>query len=160
MGALEQVRAQDGRCRLLLAGDGPCRPALEKLTQKLGMAEQVIFAGLVQKVENVYRALDVFLFPSIAEPLGSSLLDAMAYGLPAIAVASGGVPEIIQHGMNGLLTAEARADLFAREILGLLRAPERLAGLGAAARETISLRFTADHMVEETVAAYEEILKA
>ena len=87
--AMAEVRAKFPPARLLLAGDGPCRGQLEKLARELGVADAVIFAGFVEDIAQVYRALDVFVFPSLAEPLGTSLLAAMGWGLPVVAVASG-----------------------------------------------------------------------
>ena len=156
--ALPAVRAHFPRTKLLLAGDGPSRPQLEKLAGELGIMPAVIFAGFVEEVAEAYRALDIFLFPSLAEPLGSSLLAAMAHGLPVVAVASGGVPEIVESGRNGLLVTASRAEEFAGAILELLADPAKAARLGEAARETVTLRFTADRMVEGTLAEYQKTL--
>jgi glycosyltransferase involved in cell wall biosynthesis len=71
--------------------------------RELGVTDAVIFAGFVEDIAQVYRALDVFVYPSLAEPLGTSLLAAMGWGLPVVAVASGGVPEYVEDGVSGLL---------------------------------------------------------
>src|SRR5258705_5823960 len=118
--AMPAVRVKFPGARLLLAGDGPCRERLEALTRQFGLQDAVIFAGFVEDVAQVYAALDIFVFPSLAEPLGTSLLAAMAWGLPVLAVASGGVPEYVNDGENGLLVAESKADLIANGILQLL----------------------------------------
>ncbi len=119
--ALPQIRAQFPNCRIILAGDGPCRVKLQSLARELGIVDAVIFAGFVEDVEAVYRALDLFVFPSLAEPLGSSLLTAMAHGLPVIAVASGGVPEIIENGRNGILVDSPDALKFAASACQMLK---------------------------------------
>ncbi len=154
--ALPAIRARVPDCRLLLAGDGPCRPRLERLAEQLGVRSAVLFAGHVQDVDEVYRALDLFVFPSLAEPLGSSLLAAMACGLPVIAVAAGGVPEVIEEG-SGLLLAEAGPDEIAHAAVGLLLDRDGAARLGWAARRVIQQRFTADHMVDATLKIYSEL---
>jgi glycosyltransferase involved in cell wall biosynthesis len=138
-------------CRLVLAGGGRCLDLLERLALRLGVRHAVQFAGVVEDVAAIYRSLDVFLFPSLAEPLGSSLLDAMAYGLPIVALAAGGVPEVVEDGQNGLLVAP---DDFAEAVLRLLEDPALAARLGTAARRTIEERFTARRMVENTLALY------
>ena len=155
--ALPAVRARFPRAKLLLAGDGPCRRQLEELAQGLGVASAVIFAGFVEEIADVYRALDVFLFPSLGDALGTSLLAAMANGLPVIAVASGGVPEVVESERNGLLVPESRAEQFSEFIMSLLADGAKLARLGAVARETIASRFTADRMVEKTLQQYQNI---
>lgn len=157
--SLPAIREQFPSCRLLLAGDGPCRRRLERLAGENGLQAAVIFAGFIEDVESVYRALDIFLFPSLAEPLGSSLLAAMAHSLPVVAVERGGVPEIVEHGRNGLLVPSPRGEVFAAAALRLLRNREEAARLGAAARETIVQRFTAERLVEGTLESYRSALE-
>jgi len=154
--ALPAIRARIPNCRLLLAGDGPCRPSLERLAEQLGIHSAVQFAGHVQDVSDVYHALDLFVFPSLAEPLGTSLLAAMSCGLPVMAVAAGGVPEVVEEG-SGLLLAQAVPDEIARAAVGLLLDRDLAARLGVAARRVIQQRFTADHMVDATLNIYSEI---
>lgn len=145
-------------CRLLLAGAGPCRAALERLARQLGVAGAVRFAGFVDDIDGVYRSLDVFLFPSLAEPLGSALLSAMAYGLPAIAAARGAVPEVIEDGRDGLLVRELAPEAFAAAVSRLLDDPALAARLGAAARQTVDSRFSADAMTRGTLQVYHRVL--
>ena len=154
--ALPAIRARVPNCRLLLAGDGPCRQRLDRLAKQLGVHSAVLFAGHVEDVSEVYRALDLFVFPSLAEPLGTSLLAAMSCGLPVMAVAAGGVPEVIEEG-SGLLLAQSSPEEIARAAVGLLLDRELAARLGAAARRVIERRFTADHMVDATLKIYSEI---
>jgi len=155
--ALPKVRARYPDCRLLLAGDGPCRADLERLARQTGVADSVRFAGIVDDVAQVYAALDIFVFPSFAEPLGSSLLAAMGYGLPAVAVAGGAVPEIIRNGSTGLLVSDPDAEAFAAAVLRLLDDPALAARLGDAARQTVERQFSTDRMVEDTLDLYNRI---
>ena len=157
--ALPEMRARFAGIRLLLAGDGPCRARLEGLAKKLDLQDTVIFAGFVEDVAQVYAALDIFVFPSLAEPLGTSLLAAMAWGLPVLAVASGGVPEYVNDGENGLLVAESKADLIANGILQLLSDGSVRENLGRAARRTMEEQFSASCVVQNTLAGYHEILR-
>ena len=155
--AFPAVRAKFPAARLLLAGDGPCRAQLTSLAKELGVENAVIFAGFVEDVPQVYAALNAFLFPSLAEPLGTSLLAAMAWGLPVIAVASGGVPEYVESGRTGLLVARPAADLFAGEMLRLLNEPGLATQLGGSARESIQKNLSADQMVENTIRVYANV---
>jgi glycosyltransferase involved in cell wall biosynthesis len=156
--ALPAVRAKIPGARLLLAGDGPCRARLEALARDLGLRDAVIFAGFVEDVPQVYAALDVFVFPSLAEPLGTSLLAAMAWGLPVLAVASGGVPEYAEDGNNGLLVPRPDADLFAAGLLRLLGEESLRMRLGREARRGIEERFSVGRMVENTIRVYKDVL--
>lgn len=154
--ALPALRPQFPNVRLLLAGSGPCEAELEALARSLGVEAAVYFWGFVEEVERVYRALDLFVFPSLAEPLGSALLAAMAHGLPVVAVAGGAVPEVVEDKRTGLLAPAAEADWLASAAAKLLRDPARAAALGAAARGVVLERFTADRMVDDTLKVYRE----
>ena len=157
--ALPGIRERFPQCRLLFAGDGPCRKALERLARGRRLDGTVIFGGFIEKIAQVYEALDVFVFPSPAEPLGTSLLAAMSYGLPTVAVAGGGVPEIVDSGRSGILVSASEPQPIADAILDLLSDRARTKRLGHAARETIEHRFSADRMVESTIAAYQKLLR-
>jgi len=152
--ALPTVLARYPGCRLVLAGDGPSRPALQQLAARLGVAASVEFAGLVDDIAAVYRALDVFVFPSLAEPLGSSLLSAMSFGLPCVALARGAVPEVIENGRTGLLVEEPDPAAFTDAVLRLLDDTSLAARLGRAARQTVEERFIVARMAQETVELY------
>ena len=156
--AMKLVVAEFPECKLILAGDGPLRPRLRSLAAQLELQNAIIFTGFIAEVETVYQALDIFVFPSIAEPLGSSLLAAMAHGLPVIALASGGVPEIIENRNNGVQVADSPE--LASAICSLLRDPQAAKQLGDAARRTIERRFTVDLLAENTLQEYEHAIRA
>jgi glycosyltransferase involved in cell wall biosynthesis len=156
--AMPAVRAKFPGTRLLLAGDGPCRERLEVLTRKFGLEDAIIFAGFVEDVAQVYAALDIFVFPSLAEPLGTSLLAAMAWGLPVLAVASGGVPEYVDDGENGLLVAESKPDLVSNGVVRLLSNDSLREHVGQKARRKMEAQFSASCMVQNTLRAYQEVL--
>ena len=156
--ALPFAIAQHRGCRLILAGDGPSRAGLERLAGELGVAASVEFSGHVDDVSAVYRSLDVFLFPSIAEPLGSSLLAAMSYGLPCVALARGAAPEVIENGRNGLMVDGPDPRAFAEAVIRLLDDAGVRARLGAAARETVAERFSAARMAQATLEVYRRVL--
>jgi len=156
--AMPEVRAKFPGTRSLLAGDGPCRERLEGLAKQLGLQDAVIFAGFVEDVAQVYPALDIFVYPSLAEPLGTSLLAAMAWGLPVLAVASGGVPEYVDDRENGLLIAESNPELAADGLLRLLTDDSLCAQLGRKARQTIEEQFSAGRMAEHTLSVYQKLI--
>ena len=156
--ALPELLAMNPRCKLLLAGDGPERRRLEALAAGLRVRERVLFAGFVEQIADVYAALDAFAFPSTAEPLGTSLLAAMSYGLPVAAVASGGVPEYVKDRGNGILAKEPTAEAMAEAIKPLVADGELRHTLGQHARHEIAERFSDSVMVTNTIRAYEEVL--
>jgi glycosyltransferase involved in cell wall biosynthesis len=154
--ALAQIRAEFPRTRLLLAGDGPCRAELEQLAKNLGVSEAVTFAGFVEDVDRMYAALDTFLFPSLFEGMGTSLQAAMAWGLPAISTARGGLAEVVDDGETSLVV-EPDGKQFAAAMRRLLREPGLRERLGRAARREVEIRFSADRMVNNTLRVYKEV---
>jgi glycosyltransferase involved in cell wall biosynthesis len=156
--ALPEVCAQFPNCRAILAGDGPCRAKLHTLAAELQIQHAVIFPGFIDDVNSLYRALDLFVFPSLAEPLGSSLLTAMAHRLPVLAVASGGVTEIIENGRNGVLVDSPDALKFAASACQMLGDRDGAARMAKAARETVERRFSAQLLAENTLQQYQTIL--
>lgn len=155
--ALPALRAEFPFCRLLLAGDGPCRARLERLALVLGVESAVQLAGFVEDIEQVYVALDIFVSPALLEGLSSSLLAAMAYGLPVVAVGQEAAPEVIEDKRTGLLIPDRDPATIASAVACLLREEGLAHCLGAAARSRIKEQFTADHMVEETLRIYREL---
>ncbi len=160
--ALASLRARGSKSRLLLAGEGPGRAPLEQLARELRVEDAVVFAGFVEDVGQVYAALDVFLFPARAEGLGSALLEAMAAGLPCIALAGGAAPEIIEDGVSGLLASPGspadNANGIAAAVERLLQDPALAQRLGRAARHRVEEQFSTDRMVEETLRVYRAVL--
>jgi glycosyltransferase involved in cell wall biosynthesis len=156
--AFAKLRAQFSGCVLLLRGEGPELASLQTLAGQLRVAEAVKFLPRDTKIETMFAAMDVFAFPSQEEPLGSALLAAMAHSLPVVAIARGGVPEVVEDGSNGLLVKDLNADVFSSAIAGLVAHTDEATRLGMAARKTVKSRFSANRMVEETVRLYEALL--
>jgi len=158
--ALADLRARFPQCVLLLPGEGPEKTKLRDVVRQLRLEDVVKFPGFVSDIESVYAATHLFVFPSHEEPLGSSLLAAMAHGLPVVAFARGGVPEVVEDGKNGLLVKELDPVALAAAIKRLLSDPAEARRLGEAARETIAARFSADRMVDATLQVYERLIAA
>jgi len=155
--ALAQVRDEFPNCRLLLAGDGAHRPQLEALVQELQLQDVVIFAGFLRNMEAFYRALDVFIFPALFEGLGTSLLAAMAYGIPSITYFGCALGEIVDNGKNALQVEPRNPDALASAIRSLFQDKPLAAQLGAAGREKVERVFSAERMVDETIRLYREV---
>ncbi len=156
--ALAVLRKEFPNAKLLLAGDGPCRPKLKALAQELGLTNAVIFAGFVKDVETVYAALDTFLLPSFFEALNNSLLAAMAYEVPSIAFNLGALDEIIEDGKSGLLVSGPNADEIAAAAAKILRDRSLAKELGQVGRRRVEQNFSAKHMVEGMIRVYEQVL--
>ena len=129
--------------QLRLAGDGPLRGELQGRARQLGIAPRCQFVGRIHAVGDFLAELDVFALPSRSEAHPNALLEAMAAGLPCVATAVGGVPEVLGAGRCGLLVPAGDADALARALLDLAANPAERRRLGEAAwqraAETYSL---------------------
>ena len=158
--AFAKLRAQIPECRLLLRGEGPELATLQSLAHKLGVIGAVNFLPVSADIETMFAAIDIFAFPSHEEPLGSALLAAMAHALPVVAIARGGIPEIVEDGKNGVLVKNLDPEAFFSAIARLIAHPDEAIRLGKAARETAVTRFSANQMVEETLRLYQGLITA
>jgi glycosyltransferase involved in cell wall biosynthesis len=157
VGAMPAVRQQVPNAKLLLAGEGKSRAAVEEMVASLGAQDAVLFPGFVTNMAEFYAALDAFVFPSEFEGLGTALQAAMSYALPAISTTRGALSEVVEDGRTALV-AEPNAESFATAMIQLTKNKELQRKLGDAGREEIRNRFSSDLMVDNTLAVYEEML--
>lgn len=149
-----------GHARLVIAGDGPLRREVEAEIRVAGLGERVWLAGERADVPDVMRGLDVFALPSLAEGISNTILEAMASGLPVVATAVGGNPELVENGRTGALVPQgdyvALADALAPYVsdIGLRRAA------GLAGRERVEAEFSLDGMVDRYASLYRNLLAA
>jgi len=144
--------------RVVIAGEGELRPALEQQIRHHHLEKHVILAGFRPDVLSVHKAFDVFVMSSVTEGLGTSLLDAMACGKPIVATNVGGIPEVVVDGETGLLVPPRDASALASAIARLLGDPQLRERMGAAGLERVQTKFSAEHMVGNTLAVYKRVL--
>jgi glycosyltransferase involved in cell wall biosynthesis len=144
--------------RLVLFGNGPLEAALKRQVALAGLKRVVRFAGFRADVRRLLPALDVMVHPALGEGLGVALLEAAAAGLPIVAVRAGGIPDVVQHEVNGLLVEPGQNAGLAAAISQLLDEPELRARYGAAGRALVARRFTCEQMVAGNLAVYQEVL--
>ncbi len=156
LNAFAKLRAQLPECILLLRGDGPELPMLQALAHQLLIAGAVKFLSPSTEIESMFAAMDIFAFPSHQEPLGSALLAAMAHALPVVAIAGGGVPEVVENEKNGLLVEALDFQNFASAVARLIANREEAASpRRRRAEKTITRNFSANRMADETLCQYE-----
>ena len=158
--AFAHVRQHIPHAMLVLMGDGELRGEYRTLIQQLGLEGKVLFQGFVPNLGTVLPALDLFVFPSLHEGLGSSLLAAMACEVPICASRTGGIPEIIQDGLTGYLFNPGDVAAITQSVLEALKSPQRTCDLAKAAAKTAAQRFSVAHMVEATREVYANVLQA
>jgi L-malate glycosyltransferase len=145
--------------QLVLVGDGPERSAAEWLARDLKIHERVHFLGKQERVNELLPLADLLLMPSELESFGLAALEAMACKVPAIATRVGGVPELIDDGVTGLLYQVGDVDAMAQGAFSLLADRTRLDAMREAARETAQSRFCSTLVVPQYVRYYESVLK-
>jgi glycosyltransferase involved in cell wall biosynthesis len=144
--------------RFLVLGEGELRAALEQQVHHLRLEKHVLLGGFRTDVLGLIRTFDVFVLSSVTEGLGTSLLDAMAASRPVVATRTGGIPEVVEDGVTGLLVPPRDSRALADGIVRLLGDEAARARMGAAGFLRVSRLFSADRMVDETAAAYERAL--
>ena len=130
----------------ILFGDGPERAAIEALVAARGLQTHVVLAGFRDDVPRFLPDLDLAVMSSHTEGLPVFLLEAAAAGLPCVATAVGGIPEVIVEGETGHLVAAGDASGLARHLLGLVEDPARRRAMGEAARARVRSHFTFEAM--------------
>ncbi len=144
--------------KLVLVGDGPDRSSAEWLAHDLGIHSRIHFLGKQDKVNELLPLADLMLMPSELESFGLAALEAMACKVPAIATRVGGVPELIEDGVTGLLYSVGDVDAMAAGIIGLLKDRSRLEAMRENARKTAQTHFCSSLVVPHYVKYYEQVL--
>jgi glycosyltransferase involved in cell wall biosynthesis len=130
---------------------------LEELASELGVAENLVFTGRRNDVEQLMAAADIYAMASLAEPFGLVFLEAMAMQLPVVAMASGGAPEVVEHGTTGLLSQPGDIGALSEHLLALVRDPERRKRMGVLGRRRVEEHFTTPRMAGDTARVYERL---
>ncbi|MCB1008122.1 MAG: N-acetyl-alpha-D-glucosaminyl L-malate synthase BshA [Acidobacteria bacterium] len=144
--------------RLLLIGDGPDRARIEQRCREVGCCDRVIFLGNLPAVEEVLTGADLFLLPSSSESFGLAALEALACEVPVVASNAGGIPEVVEHGVNGLLYPVGDVEGMAAGAIELLGDPVRHRTFARRARERAVERFREPAIVAQYRALYERVL--
>jgi glycosyltransferase involved in cell wall biosynthesis len=149
LAALPEVRREIPDLVLVLAGEGRRQEDLKRQVQALGLQDTVRFLGTRRDLPEIYRALDIFVHPSLWEGLPLALLKAMGAGLPVVATQVSGSMEAIVDGVNGRLVAPGDPSALARAIIELSRNPEERRRLAGAARHTVVARYSLEAMLRQ-----------
>jgi N-acetyl-alpha-D-glucosaminyl L-malate synthase BshA len=152
--------AREIPAQLVLIGDGPDRSAAEWLAHDLGIHPRVHFLGKQERVNELLPLADLLLMPSQLESFGLAALEGMACKVPSIATRVGGVPELVDDGVSGLLFNPGDVEAMARGALELLGDRERLNRMRDAARREAQRRFCASLVVPRYLGYYEQVLGA
>jgi glycosyltransferase involved in cell wall biosynthesis len=157
LGAAAALARRRPDARWVVFGEGELRSALEAERRRLGLEQVVLLPGFVERVEEAMALLAVFVLSSYLEGLGTSVLDAQAAGVPVVATAVGGVPEMVEDGATGWLVPARDPAALAAAVEDALAHPREAARRAAAGRVAVA-RFAIERTVALTEAAYAEVL--
>jgi glycosyltransferase involved in cell wall biosynthesis len=141
------------KAKYFIAGEGPLRKEIEKRIAAMNLEKDVYVLGFRDDLENVFAELSVLLYTSNEEGLGSTLLDAMAYGLPIVTTEAGGIPEIVKNDFNGLTAPVRNSQVLSEQVMRMLSdhsLKEKLVENG----KKFVREFSKEKMAERTLAVY------
>jgi glycosyltransferase involved in cell wall biosynthesis len=160
--ALPRIIAAAPDTRLVLVGSlGPDDyvQGIRATARRMAVAPRVIMTGHRDDVDQVMAALDVCVLPSVDEPLGMSVLEAMAAGVPVVASDVGGLPECLGHGRTGILVPPADSNALAEAIIRLLGNPQQRRELGEDGRKWVHERFSAESQTPRIEAVFRRVTR-
>lgn len=143
--------------RFVILGEGELREQLERHVREHHLEKHVLLPGFRTDVLGCMKGFDLFAMSSVTEGLGTSLLDAMACSRAIVATRAGGIPEVVEDGVTGVLVPSRDHTEMARAIVRLLKDEPLRRRMGEAGLARVRERFTVDRMVAETAAAYERV---
>jgi L-malate glycosyltransferase len=145
------------KAKYFAIGSGALEQEIKAYAKKLNLQEDVIFTGFLNNVSEVLPELDLFLITTLKEGLVNSVLNAFACGTPVVATAAGGIPEMVEDGVTGMLAPLKSPEVLAQKCLQVLQNPELRQRLVENASQKV-LEFTKQRTALKTLAVYEEVL--
>ena len=155
--AARRVLERQPNTTFLIVGSGPLHAELLAEAERLGIAEACVFAGARHDVHDLTAAMDVFVLPSLDEGIPMALLEAMALRVPVVAAAVGGVPEVVQDGVAGILVPPADDEALADACLRLSADRAWASAIGARGRQLVEERFTHERSGRALLTAYRSV---
>jgi glycosyltransferase involved in cell wall biosynthesis len=143
--------------KFLIVGEGKLKGRITKRISELNLEDSVILTGFRKDVKEILSILDCFVLSSYEEGLGLSLLEAQAVGVPVVATRTGGIPEIIEDGVSGLLVPPRNPQALAKGIITLLSDKKLAARISERAKRDVE-KFDFQRTIDETEKLYRELL--
>jgi glycosyltransferase involved in cell wall biosynthesis len=160
--AVVRLRPRWPDLKVLFLGDAPdgglFQDELQRLAERLGVAEAIVFCGYVDNAGQAGAAFDIQVVSSLAEPFGLVTLEAMSHGIPVVVTNSGGSPEIVRDGQEGFLVQPGDGAAMAARIEQLLLAPALRRELGGRGRRRVAAIFSRERMLDGVEETYRNIL--
>ncbi len=158
--AAQIIHRQRSNVKFIIAGDGPSKGLLQARAIEYGIDKDVLFLGHRNDSHEMLGLLDLFVLPSLSEGIPMVLLEALALARPVVASRVGGIPEVIEHGISGLLVTPGREDELAQSCVALMDDSDWGRRLGLAGRKCIEERFSARFMAEQVAEVYRTLVRS
>ena len=146
------------KLRLVLIGDGELKPQAQAKLDEAGLSEQAWLPGSRDDVNSLMNCMDIFVLPSRNEGISNTILEAMATGLPVVATRVGGNPELVVDGETGILVPSGDAQKMMQALSIYVDNEEKRQSDGQAARQLIAKRFRLEHMVDNYLSVYDDMM--
>jgi len=156
--AFRLLRDQGVDATLCMVGDGPEREQLEALASNLGLMHDCLFAGYQEDVGPFFAAFDAFLLPSANEGTPVTAIESIASGCPVVATRVGGVPDVVEEGVDGFMVEPGDLEAIADRLGRLAADPELRARMGAAGRQRVLPRYAVERLVDDVDSLYRSLL--
>jgi glycosyltransferase involved in cell wall biosynthesis len=150
----KEVKSRVGEVRLQIAGDGPYRPSLEELARKLDISHTVRFMGSIDDIPAFLRQAKFLVHTSESEGCPNIVMEAMACGIPVIAMKAGDIPYLVEEGVTGFVVSQDDEGSLADRITQLLTDVRLTLSMGEASRKKAEQEFSLKRLVSETLSAY------
>ncbi len=148
------VKKQFPQGNLIIIGDGEEKMKLQRLVRKYALSNSVHFLGTRNDLLGYLKLMDIFVFPSLEEGLGLALIEACAAGKPCIASCVGGIPEIIENSVNGILVPPDEPEILAEKITWLLRNKNIMRQMGLHAKQIVQKKFNITNTIKKLETLY------
>lgn len=157
--AIASPKCRSFSFKLLIIGEGQQRVALESLAVSLNIADKVVFMGFQNNVDEWLTAIDVLVLPSLTEGTPMILLEAMSQGVPCIASAVGGIPQVIDSGVDGILVAPGEPNEISAAIYSICTDTDKRKYLSDNAKQKIALKYNIANWTAKIEREYSDILQ-
>lgn len=158
LAAVVELRRRGVDAALLMVGDGPDRDHVEARASELGIVRSCFFLGYQEDVAGWYQAFDTMILPSANEGTPVVVIEALASGCPVVATSVGGVPDVVQEGVDGFLVPAGDTHAMAERLERLAGDPELRRRMGDAGRQSMPARYAVERLVDDVDQLYRSLL--
>lgn len=156
--AFKELKKEMKDAFLVIVGEGDLYDKLVRIANRNGLSDSVLFTGFQLDVSEIIATFDVAVLPSFFEGMGRVLLESMAMGKPVVASRVGGIPDLVEHGVNGLLVTPGDTQELADALQKILNDKKLAQRLGKVGQKRVKEQFSADVMVQSIEKVYREFL--